>query len=224
MNATEIMKKLKKLGTAQNVKIYKRHGSGDNVYGVSFANLEKLKKTIKTNHELSINLWDTGNVDAQALSLMIADPDTLTAKTIDTRAKGLKYSLLIGMYGGLVAKSKFGDSRMKLWMKSKQDHLRQLGYDILCSRLKRGDAPTEKKCLQYLQTIEKEIHDSPNRSRYSMNNALIALGIYQPQLTDRAIEAARRIGKVDVDHGETSCKTPDAESYIKKALARQKKK
>ena len=36
--------------------------------------------------------------------------------------------------------------------------------------------------------------------------------------------AARRIGTVEVDHGETGCKTPDAEPYIKKTLAHRKKK
>ncbi|MGQ0518236.1 DNA alkylation repair protein, partial [Bacillus sp. D-CC] len=34
----------------------------------------------------------------------------------------------------------------------------------------------------------------------------------------------RKIGKVQVDHGATSCKTPDAESYIKKARERAAKK
>ena len=53
-----------------------------------------------------------------------------------------------------------------------------------------------------------------------MNLALIAIGIYKPTLRKQAIAAARRIGKVEVDHGETSCKTPDAESYIVKAAAR----
>ena len=39
-----------------------------------------------------------------------------------------------------------------------------------------------------------------------------------------ATAAAKRIGKVDVDHGETGCKTPDAAPYIAKAAAHRKKK
>jgi len=37
------------------------------------------------------------------------------------------------------------------------------------------------------------------------------------------LAAAKRIGKVEVDHGETSCKTPDASTYIRKAVARRSK-
>jgi len=41
-------------------------------------------------------------------------------------------------------------------------------------------------------------------------------------LKKEAIAAAGRIGKVEVDHGKTSCKTPDAAAYIKKASARSR--
>lgn len=98
-----------------------------------------------------------------------------------------------------------------------------MGYGIFGARLKDepdsvADAETEK----VLATIEKEIHRSPNWARYSMNGALISIGIFKPTLRKRAIEAARRIGKVEIDHGETNCKTPDAVPYIEKASKRKR--
>jgi hypothetical protein len=57
-----------------------------------------------------------------------------------------------------------------------------------------------------------------------MNNALINIGVRNPKLEKIAIAAAGRIGTVEVDHGETSCKTPEAVSYIKKTVAHNKKK
>ena len=57
-----------------------------------------------------------------------------------------------------------------------------------------------------------------------MNSALIAIGIRNEDLERKAIEIAREIGKVQVDHGATSCKTPDAEPYIKKREKELKKK
>ena len=42
-----------------------------------------------------------------------------------------------------------------------------------------------------------------------MNGALISIGIRNAKLEKLAIAAAKRIGKVEVDHLETSCKTPD---------------
>ncbi|MDR4420008.1 DNA alkylation repair protein, partial [Bacillus paranthracis] len=50
------------------------------------------------------------------------------------------------------------------------------------------------------------------------------IGIRNEDLEQAAIEIAREIGKVHVDHGATLCKTPDAEPYIKKARERAEKK
>jgi len=72
--------------------------------------------------------------------------------------------------------------------------------------------------------IKTRIHASDNWVRYAMNNALINIGVRNPKLEKIAIAAATRIGTIEVDHGETGCKTPEAVSYIKKTVAYNKKK
>jgi hypothetical protein len=57
-----------------------------------------------------------------------------------------------------------------------------------------------------------------------MNSALIAIGIRNPKLQKLALAVAKEIGEVEVDHGDTSCKTPDAAEYILKAVNRKAKK
>jgi hypothetical protein len=43
-------------------------------------------------------------------------------------------------------------------------------------------------------------------------------------MQNKALAAAARIGKVEVDHGDTDCKTPDAAQYILKTRAHQSKR
>jgi hypothetical protein len=74
---------------------------------------------------------------------------------------------------------------------------------------------------KYLGKIVGEIDKSPNRARYAMNNAMISIGVFSPGMREDAIKAAIEVGRVDVDHGETYCKTPDAKSYIERAHARK---
>lgn len=38
-SATGVLRELKRLGTAENVQIYRLHGAGENVHGVSFGEL-----------------------------------------------------------------------------------------------------------------------------------------------------------------------------------------
>ena len=73
----------------------------------------------------------------------------------------------------------------------------------------------------HLKKIEADIHGSANRIRHAMNQALIAVGVRNNVLRRRAVSAARQIGEIEVDHGDTSCKTPDAVAYIKKVIERR---
>src|SRR5262245_41163466 len=74
MTINEALDELKALGSEQTRKTYQRHGVGENLFGVSFANLRKLQKKIKVDHELARQLWATGNHEARLLATMIADP------------------------------------------------------------------------------------------------------------------------------------------------------
>jgi hypothetical protein len=107
-------------------------------------------------------------------------------------------------------------------MKSPDEERREMGYGIFAVRLRDDSASiSDADAEQALARIEREIHTSPNWARYAMNGALIAIGVYKPALRKKAIAAARRVGKVEVDHGQTNCKTPDAASYVEKAAKRK---
>ena len=67
--------------------------------------------------------------------------------------------------------------------------------------------------------IERTIHAAPNAEREGMNwpSSRSAAGV--PACARPRSAAAKRIGKVEVDHGDTACKTPDAAEYIEKSWA-----
>jgi 3-methyladenine DNA glycosylase AlkD len=222
MTDREILTTLKKMGKPQTAAIYKRHGSGDDVFGVLTSDIVKLKKKIKVDHELAMQLWKTGNAEARILALQIADAERLTAAEANALIKDVPSRFLACYMSDLVARSPIADKTMRAWMKSPKEFVREIGYGTLSSRLKQDAASiSDSDAEQILTTIEQEIHDSPNGARYAMNGALIAIGCYKPALQKKAIAAARRIGKVEVDHGETSCKTPDAVAYIEKTTRRK---
>lgn len=75
-----------------------------------------------------------------------------------------------------------------------------------------------------LAEIERTIHTAPNAERYIMNQTVIAIGCRNAALRKAALAAAKRIGEVEVDHGDTACKTPDAAEYIEKSWAHAKAK
>ena len=56
MTTQDIPATLEKLGKAQTAAIYKRHGSGDNVFGVLTSELAKLQTKIKVDQSLAKEL------------------------------------------------------------------------------------------------------------------------------------------------------------------------
>ena len=224
MNVQEALDTLRSLGTEQNRKIYRRHGAGEDVYGVSFAHLKDLKKKIKTDHELAVALWESGNHDARVLAGMIADPRRLDAETLDAWVKGLRNYVETDALGDLAARAPHARETMARWMASDAEWIASTGWRILTNVARDGDSLPDEYFERFLATIERDIHGSPNRVRHQMNGALIAIGIRNPALQKKAEAAAARIGKVEVDHGETDCKTPEAIGYIRKAVARKEKK
>ena len=223
MKTVEILATLKKLGKPQTAAIYKRYGSGDYVFGVLTSEIAKLRKKIKIDHELAMELWNTGNAEARILALLVADPEKLSQADADRLIEDYPVRFIGGYLSDLVARSPIAEKSMRAWMKSRDEFRREMGYGVFAVRLKNNaDAVSDAEAEKVLATIQKDIHRSPNFARYAMNGALISIGIFKPALQGKAIEAAQQIGKVDVDHGETNCKTPDAVAYMAKASKRKR--
>ena len=223
MNFRETMRRLKEMGTTQNRQVYARHGVGGKMFGVSYADLGKLEKEIKVDHELALKLWASGNHDARVLATKVADPARLTSRLLDGWARELDSYVLADAFSALVARTGMALKKYLQWRRRKSEFVGQVAWNLLVSLTRRDEDLNNKFFLEQLATIEREVHGRANRVRYSMNSALIAIGMRNATLEKRAIAAARRIGPIEVDHGETGCKTPDPIPYIQRARARAKK-
>lgn len=222
MNVTEVMRELERLGTEQNRKVYRRHGAGEVLFGVSFAHMYTFQKRIKRDQELAEQLWATGNADARTLAAMIADPAHFTAERIDAWLTGVRYPMLIDLViKHLVADAPFARELMERWTASNDEWIGRAGW-TLAGCLAASPTPLPDAFFEaQLKAIEGAIHRAKNRARQAMNGALINIGARNGALRDKAIAAARRIGKVTIDHGDTDCKTPDAAGYIEKMWIRK---
>lgn len=224
MNVTEVMKTLESMGTEQNRKIYARHGAGPPFFGVSFANLGALTKKIRIDHALAEALWATGNLDARQLATMIADPAAMSAKDLDRWAKAVTYFMNLFGVAEVAAASPHARRCADAWRASQKEMLGALGWSVASRWCLKDEAADEAWCAACVDEIVAGIHAAPNRKKEAMNQALIALGGRSEALRKKCVAAAKKIGKVEVDHGDTSCKTPDAVPYIEKTWAYAKSK
>lgn len=119
----------------------------------------------------------------------------------------------------LAAESPHGPAKAKEWLASPEESLRSAAWTLAGFLSNLDESTPDSWFLDRLSHIEKHIHAAPNAERAAMNMAVITIGGRNPALRKAATAAARRIGKVEVDHGDTACKTPDAIPYIDKMWA-----
>jgi len=224
MTFDEAMRSLKTAGTAQNRNVYARHGVTGAAYGVSYRELGQLAKRNKSDTDLARRLWTSGNHDARILATMVADAPSLKSAELDRWARDLSNYVVTDAFARLASGSPFAAKKMDPWMRSRDEWRARTGWLVCAHLAPKPGVITEKQLEGYLAQIESRIHKSENRAKDAMNSALIAIGLRSTKLEKRAVAAAKRIGKVDVDHGETSCKTPDAVAYIAKTKLRRAQK
>jgi len=220
MNLQETLATLKSLGKEQTRKTYRRHGAGEDVYGVNTPDLKSLQKKIKKDHALAGELWRSGNHEARILATMIADPQKLDVRTLDSWVAGLDNYPETGYLAGLAAQSPAAREVMARWIESDGEWIASAGWAVLSHLVASGEI-SDAEAEAFLDRIERDLHASKNRVRHQMNGALISIGGNKPALQAKALAAAGRIGEVEVDHGDTDCKTPDAAAYIQKMVARR---
>lgn len=219
MTLKDVMSELKRLGTEQTKKTFLRHGAREPFFGVKIGDLKTIQKKVKKDYELSLQLYDTGNSDAMYLAGLIADPGKMTKADLKKWVKGAFWSMIAGYTVPWVAsESRFGRELALEWMDSDDEMISTAGWATYASLVAiKPDAELDLAEIErLLNRVKNEVGSAPNRTRYEMNNFVISVGGYVAPLTAKAKAAAKAIGTVEVDMGDTSCNVPLAFDYIAK--------
>jgi 3-methyladenine DNA glycosylase AlkD len=141
---------------------------------------------------------------------------------IESWAKDLGNYVITDYFADYVFQTPLARQKMEEWTQAEDEWKGQAGWRLVAKFAMQDATLPDSAFEAYLAQIKNEIHTRKNRVRDAMNSALIAIGIRNAVLQSEALEAAGKIGKVVVDHGQTGCKTPDAAEYILKTVSRKK--
>lgn len=224
MSLDDVMRSLEKAGSAQTRKTYARHGVTEPMFGVSFATLKAMYKKIRVDQALAEALWNTGNFDARNLAIKIADPANMSSRVLDRWAATPTARMCGGYVGQLAAESPHARDKADKWLAAADDSTRFSGWSLVAAMAMIDESMPDSWFMERLVQIEETVHSVPNAQRSIMNSVIIAIGCRSASLCKAAVAAAKRIGPIDVDFGDTACKAPDPAQAIKKAWGRVKTK
>ena len=220
--ADQVLKELKAKSTPQTLKTLKLHGAPEDTYGVKIGDLKTIVKRIKHNQALALELYETGNSDAMYLAGMIADGSQMSKRQLESWAKNATWQMLSEYtVPGVTTESRFARELALKWIRSRKESMATSGWTTYAGIL--ATAPDDELDLQEIQQlldqVVEQIDTAPDRVRYTMNSFVISVGAYVKPLLKQAKRAAKQIGVVSIDMGDTACKVPLATESIAKIEA-----
>ena len=220
MTLNETLKQLKALGTekvrAQNTK----GGAGDNQFGVSLGDIRVLAKKIRTNHDLALSLWNTGNVDAQFLATLLIQPKKLPARELDRMVRSLTFVRVADWLNAYVVRQHPDKEALRQeWMAADDRWAARAGWDLTAERV--GKSPDGLDVSALLERIESEMAGAEPEVQWTMNNTLAGIGIHFPKHRKRAIAIGEKLGVYRDYPVSKGCTSPFAPIWINFMVNRQ---
>ena len=221
MTVKEILAQLEALGDEKVRAQNKKRGAGDNQFGVKMGDIRTLAKKIKTNHELALELWDTGNIEARLLATLIIVPKKLSIDEMNKMVRSEKYVWVADwLYSYVIKEHPDKEKLRKEWMKSKDVMAARAGWSLTSGCVVKNPEVLDLPAL--LDRIESEMPAAAPEVQWTMNTTLAQIGINHIKLRKRAIAIGEKLGIYRDYPVSKGCTSPFAPIWINEMVSRQK--
>ena len=213
MILNEVLTRLEVLGHEKVRKLNSRNGAGEHQFGVKLGDLRTLAKAIKTNHELALELWQSGNGDAMLLSLLLIRPAQISSEDLEQMVRVATYLQLSDWLAThLVKLHPDKETLRQKWMKSNEVMTARAGWMLTASRV--NGSPDGLDLVGLLDRIEAQMGSAPTQVQWTMNNTLAAIGIHFAEHRTRAIAIGEKLGVFRDFPTSKGCTSPFAPIWI----------
>jgi len=220
MTLEETLRQLESLGNEAMRKHNAKWGAGDNQFGVKHGDIRTLAKKIKSNPELAMRLWKTGNIDAQYLAILLIKPKDLSAKEVDRLVRSVSFAWVAEWLISYVVKQHADKETLRQeWMADDDRWAARAGWSLTAERVVKSPERLDLEAL--LDRIEREMGTAAPEVQWTMNSALAEIGIHSPKLRKRAIAIGETLGIYRDYPVSKGCTSPFAPIWINAMVSRK---
>lgn len=213
---------LSELSSLTDEKTRARHakkGAGDNQYGVKMSDIRKLAKKIKTNHELALELWETGNLDARMLATLLVKPESLSEVEIDKMVREATFFWLADWFNSYVVKNHPEKEVLRQkWMNDADPMAARAGWNLTAIRITRNPDGLDLPAI--LDRLEAEMGAAHEKTQWTMNFALVYIGIHFAEHRERSLSIGEKLGIYQEYPEKKGCTSPYAPIWINEMVRR----
>ena len=176
--------------------------------------IKQLAKEIKQNHNLAMELWSSGDLNARLLATLIMDKKQIDQTLIDSLIADLqahtfteRNQLMEWLMANQLMKDKKCVSLILSWEEHPTPLLRRTFW-YYQARLRWMGKNPENNTELLLAAIEKKLADEKPEVQWAMNYTAAWIGVYEKSYRKRCIHLGEKLGLYKGDMVSKGC-TPD---------------
>tara|TARA_R110001592_G_scaffold237306_4_gene496174 strand:+ start:20793 stop:21473 length:681 start_codon:yes stop_codon:yes gene_type:complete len=223
MTAADILKELEKLSDVKTSAHNLKSGVTGAQFGVKLGDIRKVAKKVKVNKQaVALELWATDIFDAQMLSILIINPNKLSASELDNMVRSVHYDRVADWLNSYVVKLHSENESLRLkWMQDENPMAARAGWNLTKQRIVRNPEMVDISAL--LDRIEAEMLTTSPTAQWTMNFCLAEIGIHHKDYRKRALEIGEKLGLYRDYPTSKGCTSPFAPIWINEMVSREEK-
>jgi 3-methyladenine DNA glycosylase AlkD len=197
MDRDEVLAWLGKQGSPRVIEGMARYGIvAAHVYGVQMGTLQSLAKRLGKDHELALELWDSGWYEARLLAALVDDPELVTRSQMNRWASSFEnWADCDTACFKLFDRTPLAWEKAVQWAASPREFVKRGGYVLMACLAQHDKTAPDGKFLAFLPLIEKGALDERNFVKKGVNWALRGIGRRNLALNKAALAVAKRLAK-----------------------------
>ncbi|MEO8452442.1 MAG: DNA alkylation repair protein [Gemmatimonadota bacterium] len=125
----DALAQLELLGNAKVRERNTKNGAAGPQFGVLLGDIRKVAEKIKTNDQLAVALWDTGNIDARLLAILLIQPKEVSRDVMDRMVRSVGFVQVADWLNAYVVKNHPAkESLRQAWMEDDDPWAARAGW------------------------------------------------------------------------------------------------
>jgi len=194
MTYNEIIKKLKSLKNQKNIDGMARFGiNPKNTLGISIYDLRKIAKEIGKDHNLALQLWDSGIHEAKILASFVDEPEKVTEEQLEKWVLDFDSWDIVDQVSELIAHTPFVIKKIFEWSDRPEEFVKRSAFSLIAEVSWWDKKMTDKEIEKFFPIIKKAATDERNFVKKAVNWALRNIGKRNAYLHKKAITLAKEL-------------------------------
>lgn len=166
--------------------------------GVPVPDMRKIAKELGQDHELALELWQTGIAEARIVAVVVGNPKRLTEEQMDDWVKDINsWDVCDQVCMNLFEKTPLAWKKIIDWSSREEEFVKRTAFSLIACLAWHDKKTEDEKFIELLPVITQGATDGRNFVKKAVNWALRNIGKRNQNLNKAVIDDAKEIQRLD---------------------------